>query len=83
MVAIERVKAAEREQREAARLEASRSRFEWRTARECPALRDGIPQFRDKDHLTATAARTFTAAWLADPSRYDRTYGPPASPEHP
>ena len=53
------------------------------TSSECPALRHGVPQYRDKDHLTASAARAFTASWLADPARYDRTHEGRTPPEHP
>ena len=51
--------------------------------RDCPAVSDGTARFRDLDHLTATAARDFSAAWMADPARYDRTHRAAAPREHP
>ena len=51
------------------------------TEHDCPALREGLPLYRDRDHLTATAARDFAAAWMSDPARYERSRGAAAPPD--
>ena len=39
---------------------------------DCPPTRDGVGLYWDDNHVTASAARGFAAAYLADPRRYTR-----------